>query len=154
MQEDLIYLDALSELTRKERQYLLVASGFGFVVAKTGFVPTKIEALGIEITEANRDVLLKCLAGIVAYFLISFLIYASDDFVAYRQAGYKRFLDKLMTADDIGQSKIRVAQKIKSRRGYRVLDFAHRRLRLIRNAWDFLFPVIAAGYVCYVLWLG
>jgi len=154
MQESSFYLDALSELTRKERQYLLVSSGFGFVVAKTGFVPTKIEALGIEITEANKDVLLKCLAGIVAYFLVSFLIYASDDFVAHRQSGYKRFFDKLMTADDIGEAKIRVMQKIKGRRGYRVLDYAHRQLRIIRNSWDFLFPIITAGYVCYVLWFS
>lgn len=154
MQDNPFNLDALSPLTRKERQYLLIASGAGFVIAKAGIVPTKIADLGIEFSEANRGALLKCLAGIVAYFLVSFLIYASDDFVAFRQFGYKRFLDKLVVVNEEDEPKTRIFQEIKRRRGYRALDFTHRRLRLVRTFWDFLFPLIAAGYTCYVLWIA
>jgi hypothetical protein len=40
--------DPLAEVTRRERRLLLGASIIGLTVAKTGLVPTKISALGVE----------------------------------------------------------------------------------------------------------
>ncbi len=147
-------LDALSELSRKERRFLMATSGIGIVVAKTGLVPTKIAALGIEFTEADRSVLLKCLAGLIGYFLVSFIIYAADDYVVAEQEGYFRFMNKVKSFDENDTKKARLEGQIKRTRRYRILDSLHRSLRRVRSFFDFIFPLIVAGYSAYILWFS
>ncbi len=88
MQEQTFHLkllkDPLREETRKERRNLLGTSAVGIVMVKTGLIPTKISALGIEFSDTNRVTLLRILAGITVYFLVAFIIYAISDFWAYR----------------------------------------------------------------------
>lgn len=57
--------DPLSELTRKERRNLLIASTVGIAVAKIGIIPEKISALGIDFSSSNKGALLLLLIGVV-----------------------------------------------------------------------------------------
>ena len=78
--------DPLSKEARAERRTLLGASAIGILIVRTGLVPTKIAALGIEFDQADRKSLLLAIAAVIAYFLIGFIIYALSDFIAWRFA--------------------------------------------------------------------
>jgi uncharacterized membrane protein YqjE len=78
--------DPLSEETRKERRALLGASGLGILVVRTGLVPTKISALGIEFSTRDQRSFVVAVAVVVAYFFVAFLIYAISDFIVWRAA--------------------------------------------------------------------
>jgi hypothetical protein len=86
---DILLGDPLSKVARAERRTLLGVSTIGIVIAKSGLVPAKITALGIEFDQADQSLLLKMLAWIVVYFLFAFVIYALSDFFAWRIA-FKR----------------------------------------------------------------
>ena len=78
-----ILKDPLSEVTRKERLYLLATSTISVGIVKTGLVPSRISALGIQFEEANQNALLFLIGVVVAYFLVAFIIYAVADFFAW-----------------------------------------------------------------------
>jgi hypothetical protein len=73
---EISYRYPFGEVARKERRSLLAASGMGILIVKTGLLPTKIVALGIEFTETDQKALLAAIATVVAYFLAEFLLYA------------------------------------------------------------------------------
>lgn len=54
--------DPLSEVTRKERKFLLGVSMIGLFVSYSGIVPTKIAALGIELSTTDQKSFLILLA--------------------------------------------------------------------------------------------
>lgn len=58
----------------------------GIIVAKTGFVPSKISALGIDFSFTDQKMLYRALAGVIGYFVVAFILYAASDFVAWRVA--------------------------------------------------------------------
>jgi cytochrome c-type biogenesis protein CcmH/NrfG len=74
--------DHLSEVARKERRALLAASTAGYIVVKTGLVPSKIEALGITFSGTEQGALLAVFGLVVAYFTVSFVLYAATDALA------------------------------------------------------------------------
>ena len=78
--------DPLSEVTRKERRALLLASVLGLVFLKTNIVPTRISALGIEFGRADQATLFSILTLVIGYFTFVFMIYATSDFLAWRLA--------------------------------------------------------------------
>jgi amino acid permease len=53
---------------------------------RTGLVPSKISALGLEFSQTDQKSLLSILALITLYFVAAFILYASSDFVAWRLA--------------------------------------------------------------------
>ena len=75
--------DPLSKTTRGARRSLLGISAISIAIVKSGIIPTKISALGIEFSETNRSAILLLLAGIIIYYLIEFLIYAASDLIAW-----------------------------------------------------------------------
>lgn len=77
--------DPLSDVTRKERAYLLGLSAAGIVIVFTGLVPERITALGIQFAETDQRTLLRLLAAVIAYFLIAFVIYAASDYVSWHR---------------------------------------------------------------------
>ena len=81
---DLLLRDQLSKETRTERRTLLGVSAIGIVIVKTGLVPAKISALGIEFNQTDQRSLLLAVAAVTIYFLIAFLIYAASDFLLWR----------------------------------------------------------------------
>lgn len=76
--------DALSSVTRKERQFLLGISLLGIALVKTGLIPSRISGLGIEFQSANPQALLSIVACVIFYFLVAFMIYAASDYVAWK----------------------------------------------------------------------
>ena len=146
--------DFLSDLTRKERRNLLAASAIGIVLAKTGLVPTRIAALGIEFSPTDRATLLKCVAGVVAYFLFAFLIYAGDDYVAIQHAGVKRYLDSVEEPTELGYRKAALYRAIEQTRRHRLFSSSNRALGWVRNFFDFVLPVVISAYSLIVLWSG
>ena len=71
--------DPLSEVTRKKRRALLWVSALGIVVVKSGLIPSKISALGIEFSPTDQHTLMLALGAAVAYLLLALLLYASSD---------------------------------------------------------------------------
>src|SRR6266849_2296109 len=77
--------DPLSNVSRRERRNLLIASAVGVLVAQVGLVPTHISALGIDFPAPAQSSFLVLVAAIVGYFVIAFLIYALADFIVWRK---------------------------------------------------------------------
>lgn len=86
--------DPLRDVTRKERRALLAVSIVALVVAKTGILPGKIASIGIEIPSADKPTLLLIFAGVIAYLLLAFVVYAASDFIVW-QRSYYELVDKL-----------------------------------------------------------
>lgn len=78
--------DPLSEVTRGERRTLLAVSAIGIIIVKTGLVPTKITALGIDFSDTDRVTLIRAISAVIGYFLVAFMIYGITDFTAWRYA--------------------------------------------------------------------
>lgn len=86
--------DPLSQNTRAVRKSLLVSSVVAITVAKTGFIPTKISALGLEFSQADRGSMLWLIGAVVAFFLLSFLVAAFADFMAWRMSHMAKAWDE------------------------------------------------------------
>lgn len=78
--------DALSEVTRKERLYLLGVSFIGITIEKTGLVPSRIAALGIEFEQADQNTLLLLFGLVILYFFVAFIIYGVSDVLAWLES--------------------------------------------------------------------
>jgi len=151
---DLLLHDPLSEVTRKERRMLLGISMLGVAIAKTGLVPSKISALGIEFAESDQKALLTLLATIVLYFLAAFTVYAWSDFLAWRRA-LKR---------QRREFRVEYEREIKEFEGhvpdydepkYSGVFFAYQLPTLtsiVRAVFEFLLPLIVGIYGAIVLW--
>lgn len=86
--------DPLREVTRKERRALLGLCMVAIVVVKTGLIPTKISAVGIEFSSTHQESLLFILGLIVLYFFLGFLLYAITDFIAWWRLFNATFIKK------------------------------------------------------------
>lgn len=95
--------DPLSQNTRAVRKSLLVSSVIAIAVVKTGFIPTKISALGLEFSQADRGSMLWLIGAVVAFFLLSFLVAAFADFMAWRMSHMAKTWDE----DSIGYENLR-----------------------------------------------
>ena len=147
-------IDLLSEATKKERRNLLAASAISIIIVKTGLVPTKIAAFGIEFSSTERVTLLRCLAGVVCYFLFAFLIYAADDYVASRHAAVKRVIDMIEEPTPLGQMKVEAYRQIEESPRHRRITRANDVLGWARNLLDFVLPVVIGLYSLWVLLAG
>jgi hypothetical protein len=151
--------DPLSENTRKERRFLLLVSFIAVAVAQIGLIPTKIEALGIAVEKTDQKALLLLLTVLVAYFLITFIIYATMDFVRFRGAYNAALLNHLQSEpghyrekDDPKDSPHEQIRKRLNRRIglYMVIG---RRSGFVRMGWEFLFPIVVGTYaIVMTLW--
>ena len=130
--------DPFNETTRKARRNLLGSCAVGLVIIKAGLIPTKVSALGIEFTQTDQTALLRIVALIVLYYLVSFSVYAWSETVAYSVT-------------------LRIAFK-KSRgegdRGGMWLPAVARMTSLIRLFLEFVFPIVLGIYSCVVLFTG
>lgn len=59
-------------------------SAVGLVVERTGLIPSKIEALGVEFNSISQRSLLWIIAIFVAYFWVAFLTYSLSDVLKWR----------------------------------------------------------------------
>jgi len=85
--------DPLGEITRKERRNLLIAGTVGVLVAKADLVPSKISALGIDLSAPAQDAFVMLVGLVIVYFLCAFLIYGVSDFFACCRKKYQDYLE-------------------------------------------------------------
>jgi hypothetical protein len=123
----LFKIDPLSDVTRKERVYLLGISAISIAIVFTGLIPTEIRTFGIKFGEANRSSLLIILALVVAYFLVAFLSYALSDLAEW-------------------QERRRAAES-----GRRGLVYESRTTIFFRVAIEFVVPIVAGGFAIAAL---
>jgi hypothetical protein len=92
-------VDPLSDVTRKERRMLLGLSMLGIFFVHAGILPTKINALGIELQATDQSAFLYLLSLCLVYFMAAFFIYATSDFIVWRKAMMKKgvadFMDQM-----------------------------------------------------------
>lgn len=152
--------DPLTEVTRKERRALLGMSVLGIALVKTGFVPTKISALGIEFSQADQKSILTILAFVVIYFLVAFVVYATTDFLtwrlAFRSAAIAR-RERQMQRDIAkrdGTTELELVkldpegwQHLPGSIAYRISGVAS----VIRATFEFLLPIIVGIYAAMLL---
>lgn len=87
--------DPLSDVARKERRNLLIASITGILIATAGLVPKHISALGIEFSPLAQNAFVILAALVVVYFVFAFAIYGISDFFIWR----KKYQDYLVAVE-------------------------------------------------------
>jgi len=142
--------EVLQEVTKKKRKSLL---GFCIILVATikgGIVPSKIPALGIELTSTNQNSLLVLIGLIVAYFLIGFIIYSISDYIAWRvrflSSVAEYFSEKGEISDDLAQGKIIAPGHNDSKIGNYIKPVGN-----IRLIFDILLPIMIGCYSITVL---
>ena len=156
---DILLGDPLADATRKERKMLLGISVLGVALVKTGLVPTKISALGVEFDKTNQQALLGILALLALYFLIAFIIYAAADFLAWRRALVAYRVDRMRThgrerrelhPDVLKQEEAFLLEQSKGS----VLFGLVRPISVLRALFEFLLPIAVGLYAISVLWVS
>ena len=163
---DVLLHDPLTDVTRKERRMLLATSLLGVGLVKTGLVPTKIEALGVEFDKTNQQALLFLLAIVVGYFFVAFLVYAAADFLAWRRALRAHELermDKYIQRERARQSSADDAIYQQAAEYFGPKEFSMARavffnmagpVSIVRAAFEFLLPLLVGGYAVTLLWVS
>jgi hypothetical protein len=141
--------DPLSEVTRKERRALLVASVLGLVFLKTNVVPTRISALGIEFGRADQATLFSILTLVIGYFLLIFLIYATSDFLAWRLALLASVRNSMV---DLQRPKKGTSRLVRDQvRKHQIMFSLAAPVSLLRALVEFLLPVAIGLYTVFGL---
>lgn len=87
-------IDPLGEVTRKERRNLLISSVVGVLVRSLGLVPSKVSALGIELSAPAQKYFVFLVAAVVFYFLLAFVVYGWSDWLVW----WKKYQDYRVAA--------------------------------------------------------
>lgn len=153
---NILLRDPLSKETRSERRTLLGASAIGIVIVKTGLVPSKISALGIDFNQADQRSLLLAIAGVVLYFLIAFLIYAGSDFLVWRIAFRDAIRSILINNREKEIKRIESAHDVEVemvRRYPRSLFFLRMSapMSVLRALFEFGLPILISIYAVILL---
>ena len=142
--------EVLQEITKKKRKSLL---GFCIILVATikgGVVPSKIPALGIELTPTNQNSLLILIGWIVAYFLIGFIIYSISDYVAWRvkflSSVSEYYYEKGEISGETAQGKIVAPGHDDSKIGNFIKPVGN-----IRLIFDILLPIMVGLYSIIIL---
>jgi hypothetical protein len=156
--KDYLLGDPLSEVTRKERRMLLGVGILAITLVKTGLVPTKISALGVEFDKANQEALFAMLALVTLYFLAAFVIYAAADFLAWRRALHRERVEwaRERVRRQRNGSEHEYSMEQEEVRHIARTSFATFRLAgpvsILRSTFEFLLPVFVGAYTLILLW--
>lgn len=155
--------DPLSDVTRKERRSLLVASVIGITIVKAGLIPSKISALGIEFVQTDKRLLLIGLGVVILYFLTAFVIYALSDFIAWRLALMDSDRQALIMRHKIVLEALRKGSGEKKEDIYNDATFFKklsiflwflRPISVSRALLEFLLPIVVGTYAVVALFLA
>lgn len=135
--EDNRLIEPLRVQSRLARRNLLISSVIGFLVSKGGLVPTKISALGIELSKPNQQAFTYLIAAIVIYFTIAFIVYGLSDYVRWKQHNKQNKLYFALYA-------------IRAGIGFKSYHFAGL-VAFLRTIFELLFPLVVGVTACY--WL-
>ena len=151
-----ILRDPLSEVTRGERRMLLGISVLSLFVAKTGLIPSKISALGVDLERADQRAFLVVMALVVAYFVVAFVLYGLTDFLAWRlsynegsKVAYQEIFDRMHRPESSSSN---------NPSSYYPDDWIPRwpnhlatPISFARALFEFFLPVLVGGYAIYAL---
>ncbi len=151
--------DPLGDVTRKERRSLLAASIISITIAKSGLVPLKISALGIEFAKADQRSLLIIMSLITLYFLVAFIIYAASDFVAWRLESIDLLVRELKVRHQALIEALKAGPEGTKTTNYLESFWTQLRLFLalvkpisiLRALFDFLLPIFIGIYAVVTL---
>lgn len=93
--------DPLSDISRRERRNLLIASSVAVLMGHAGLVPKKLSALDIEFSAPAQSTFLLLMAAIVAYFLLAFFTYALADFLIWRKRRHDYIVSMKIAEDNM-----------------------------------------------------
>ncbi len=130
---DLLSKDPIQVTTRKHRRSLLGVSLAGIVMTKGGLLPTKFAAIGLEFSNIDTQNLAFLMASCIAYFFITFHVYAFDDI------GSARMLQKVLRDRAYEEEKETGARGLMEGIQKKRISFLVRTLIL-----DFMFPTVTA----------
>lgn len=151
--------DPLSEISRRERKFLLATSFVGIAVVKVGIVPQKISALGVEFEGTNQSAFLYLTSTLIVYFLVAFVIYAASDFILWRSnvlrfraENIRKFYEFIENPKSFpgGNSPFQSEIDDASSRVYFWTKMAPH-AAVIRAIFEFLLPVMFSAYAIYTL---
>ena len=148
--------DPLSPVTRAERRALIAASAIVIAIARTGLVPTKISALGVDFGPADQRAFLSVLALVILYFSAAFAVYAAADLVAWRVALRQSFLER---ASEFRKLDLKAQLKehnagVLARADVpiaRVVSKLSTPVIITRATFDFALPIFIAAYALVLL---
>lgn len=145
--------DPLSEVTRKERRNLLIASFTGIAIATMGMVPTKLSALGIDFSPPAQNLFPLLVAIVVAYFLFAFATYGLADFFIWRQQYQDHFVRRELEARDCTYEDQLAYEEYHA--GISRADWLynwHNPLAFVRISFEFLIPfALGITAICLLL---
>jgi len=152
---DLKSRDYLTLASRTERRNLLIASFTSIVIVQTGLLPTKISALGIELSPSNQSAFFVLLASLVVYFWIGFILYSVSDYLRYKSevidTSRERFRPYLRSVTGPRDEKTNDDKALKelypSRSLNRLASFVYR----MRIIFDFVLPVVLGIWATIIL---
>jgi hypothetical protein len=153
---DVSLRDLLTEVTRKERRMLLGVSVLAIFVARTGLVPSKISALGVDFELAQQQAFLWMFPPVVGYFLFAFVLYGAADFIAWRIAynegskeNFKKLLEGVLpkTAKDAATSEYVPEGWVSVWPNHMA-----RPVSILRAMFEFLLPVCVGLYAVYAVY--
>ena len=146
-------VDPLSEVTRKERRILLGLSMLGIFFVKAGALPSKINALGIELESSDQSAFLYLMSFGLLYFTLAFFIYAMSDFIVWRNAVTKAYIvsykDYMKERDCYPQDPDGAELQSEEQRAYqrnRIWQILTKPMSITRAAFEFLLPLIVGIY--------
>ena len=147
-----LYADALSDVTRRVRRGLLGLCISSIFMAATGAIPSKIDMLGIELSDVDQSTLLVILAAIIFYFLVSFSIYAGTDYLAWRRKWEEHRLDAAKEMDRIHQSGGPEDEYAEYNLSFVMWPYrASETVAYLRRGFDFYLPLFVSIYAMYRL---
>ncbi len=142
--------DQLSEITRKERLYLLGVSTVGITIEYTGLIPTEITTLGIKFGEANPNALLYILALVIAYFLTAFVFYAASDYFSWR-LDMRELAKEMYEERDVEKPENQESWERAVIERYRLTARFALFIPAIRSVFEFLLPIAVGLFAIFVL---
>jgi len=137
---------------------LLGLSALSIFITKTGAVPTKISALGIEFGNADQQAFLWLLVAVVGYFTATFIAYALSDLVAWRKEivhddveGLRGFwYDQYSEADNPIDAAIENDAQANFRKNMLWFSLA-KPVSMFRALFEFLLPLVVGVFtICMV----
>jgi hypothetical protein len=154
--KNLLLGDPLAEVTRRERRMLLGVSLLGVVLVKTGLIPTKISALGVEFDKTDQQALLNILAFVTLYFLVAFVIYATSDFLAWRRSlltyHVERMRENARLRRELKPEHLEQEQAILWELDRSTLLFSMiRPVSTVRALFEFVLPIVFGVYAIILL---
>lgn len=159
--KELLLRDPLSAVSRKERRNLLVISAIGLIMVNGGLLPSKISALGIEFSQADKYSLLKILSWIIAYFLFAFILYAISDLLTWRlniflaigklQNGKINDGNICNTKLKLAETGIRFEREIQTKLPSFLKSFYIYSVSIIRAIFEFFLPIVIGTYTIIIL---